>query len=141
MLLFNYKLTIFYSQKEEVDTMEQNNFEGNKFALQVISKGAFVDDGTGNGSSYLVEVTTIRLNHIALNAWILSDCMNCRECYEDGAEGDAQWEAHKAEYKARREAWNAKIVEALGIDPEAGSVCITQSLSEVFTIVHIREIA
>ncbi|AFQ46243.1 hypothetical protein [Desulfosporosinus meridiei] len=45
-------------------------FEGNEFALQVIAKGAFVDKGTYVDSSYLVEATTVCLNHIALNAWI-----------------------------------------------------------------------
>lgn len=123
--------------------MTNKSFEGNEFAIQVISKGAFVDNGTGNGSSYLVEATTIRLNHIALNAWILSECFNTRDCYEDGEEGLAQWKAHKAEYEERREAWKAQILEALEIeiDPDKEGVSITQSQSEVFTAVRIREIA
>ncbi len=66
-------------------------FEGNGFALQVISKGAFVDNGTGNGSSYLVEVITIRLNHIALNAWILSECFNTRDCYNHADICNIRW--------------------------------------------------
>ncbi|TCX51908.1 MULTISPECIES: hypothetical protein [unclassified Dehalobacter] len=118
-------------------------FEGNKFALQVISKGEFVDNGTGNGSSYLVEAITIRLNHIALNAWILSDCMNCRECYEEGKKGLAQWEAHKAKQAGKRETWKAQVLKALEIEinPDKESVCITQSQAEVFTVVHIKKIA
>ncbi len=116
------------------------SFEGNEFEIRVIAKGAFVDNGTGNGKSYLVEATTIRLNHIALNAWILSECFNTRDCYEDGEEGDAQWKAHKAEYEERRKAWKAEILETLEIDSEEG-VSIAQSQSEVFTVVHIREIA
>lgn len=117
-------------------------FEGNEFALQVISKGAFVDNGTWVDSSYLVEATTIRLNHIALNAWILSECLNTRDCYEDGEKGDIEWEAHKAEYEERRKAWKAQIFEALGleVDPDKESVCITQSQSEVFTVVRIKKI-
>lgn len=118
-------------------------FEGNEFALQVIAKGAFVDNGTYVDSSYLVEATTIRLNHVALNAWILSKCLNTRDCYEDGAKGDAEWEAHKAEYEERRKVWKAQVLEALGleVDPDKEGVCITQSQSEVFTVVHIRKIA
>jgi len=124
-------------------TMNNERFESKEFAIQIISKGAFVDNGTWVDSSYLVEATTIRLNHIALNDWILSECHNCRECYEDGEKGDTQWKAHKTEYEERRKAWKARIIEALKIeiDPDRESVCITQAQSEVFTVVHIRKIA
>lgn len=119
--------------------MTNTNFEGDEFAFQVITKGAFVDNSVGDGS-FLVEVTTIRLNPAAMNAWILSDMMDVRECFEDGPAGDAQWEAHKVEYAERRRAWTAQVVETLGIDPNAGSVSITQAQTEVFTVVFIREI-
>ena len=91
--------------------MTNKKFEGNDFAIQVIAKGAFVDNGTYVDSSYLAEATTIRLNHIALNAWILSECFNTRDCYEDGEKGDAEWEAHKAEYEERRKAWKLYFVD------------------------------
>lgn len=112
------------------------NFEGNEFALQVIAKGSYVDNGSGGGKSFLIETTIIRLNHIALNAWLLSIMSNCRECYNT----DEEWEAHKAEYAERREAAKAQIIDALGIDADKGSICITQSLSEVFTVVQIWDI-
>jgi hypothetical protein len=133
-----YVLTIVHILKEG-DTMTNKRFEGNDFAIQVISKGAFVDEGTGNENSYLVETATIRLNHVALNAWILSETMNCRECYDTNEE----WEAHKAEYAERRKAWKAQILEALEleIDSDKESVSITQSQSEVFAVVHIKKIA
>lgn len=111
-------------------------FDGNDFAVQLLAKGSFVDNGTGNDKSYLVEVFTLRLNHIALNAWILSETMNCRECYDT----DEEWENHKAEYKAKREICNKQIIDAVEIDQRAGSVNITQSQSEVFTVVHISAI-
>lgn len=117
-------------------TMNSEKFEGSEFAIQVIAKGAFVDSGSGGGKVYLIEATTVRMNHVALNAWILSQTYNCRECYETNEE----WEAHKTEYEERRKAVITKIVDALGIDPEKGSVCITQSLSEVFAVVHIQDI-
>lgn len=120
--------------------MGNTKFEGNEFALQVITKGSFVDNSIGAGS-FLVEVTTVRLNPVALKAWILSDMMDERDCFEDGPKGDAQWEAHKAKYAKRRRAWEAQMVESLGIDPSAGSVSITQAQSEIFTVVYIREIA
>ena len=65
---------------------------------------------------------------------------NCRECYVDGEKGDRDWEAHKAKMKERSEAFKAQIIYDLGIDIIDSSVCITQALSEVFTVVHIRDI-
>lgn len=111
-----------------------------KFALQVISRGTFVDSSTYKDSSYLVGTVTIRLNHVALNDYHSSNTMNCRECYEDGEAGDIEWRNHKAEYAERRKIWEKKITDALGLNPSKGSVCITQALSEVFTVVHITEI-
>ena len=115
--------------------MINKRFEGDDFVIQVIAKGSFVDNA-GGGRSFLVEATTVRMNHVALNAWILSETMNHRECYDTNEE----WEAHKAEYAERRKAVIAQIVETLEIDSTKGSVSITQSQSEVFTVVHIRKI-
>ena len=120
-----------------MENMIKREFKGNEFVVQLMAKGSFADNGAGGDRSYLVEAYTLRLNHIALNAWILSETMNHRECYDT----DQEWEAHKAEYKARRNAVNEQIIEALDIDPSAGSVSITQSQSEVFTVVNIREVA
>lgn len=117
-------------------TMNSEKFESNEFAIQVIAKGAYVDNGSGGGKSFLIEATTVRMNHIALNAWLLSQTSNCRECYDT----DEEWEAHKAEYGRRHNAVKAKIIVALGLDTAKGSVCITQSQSEVFAVVHIQDI-
>lgn len=113
-------------------------FEGNEFSVQLVAKGAFVDEAAGE-RPYLIETYTLRLNHVALNDWILSECFNTRDCYEDGAAGDAQWAAHKAERTKRRETWRNQILEALEIDPCTGGITITQCQSEVFSVVHIRE--
>jgi len=112
-------------------------FEEDYFVIQLMAKGSYVDNSNGSDCLYLVEAFTIRLNHIALNAWILSAMFNTRDCYET----DEEWETHKAEYKTRREAFNKQIIEALEIEPSAGSVSITQAQSEVFTVVHIRKIS
>ena len=113
--------------------------EESKFEVQVIAKGSFVDDAAGDGGVYLVEAFMVRLNHVALNRWILSEGFSVRECYPEGVEGDIQWEAHKAEYLAKRDAWIDRVTEILGIDPRVGSVKITQAQSEVFSVVHIRK--
>ena len=115
--------------------MRQNNFETNTFAIQVVAKGFYIDDGVGNGKSYLINTYVIRLNHVALNDWILSEIMSSPDAFE----GREKWEEHKARYKTRRETWNAKIIDSLGIDSHTGSICISQSQSEVFTVVHIAE--
>ena len=77
--------------------MDNTQFEGNEFALQIIAKGGFIDTGQPD-KAYAVEATIIRLNHIALNEWLSSEMFNSRNCYIDGPEGDAEWEAHKAVY-------------------------------------------
>lgn len=120
--------------------MEIAGFEGKNFALQVIAKGSFIDNGVGYGCSFQVDVTTIRLNHVGLNEWLMSEMSNTRECYEDGPEGDAQWEAHKVEYAERRKTWEAQVIKSLDIDSSVGSVSITQAQTEIFTVVHILEI-
>ncbi len=122
---------------EDKKMCNKEKFESSEFAIQLMAKGSFIDNSTGDGTQYLVEAFTIRLNYVALNAWILSETMNCRECYDT----DKEWEDHKAEYQSRLEAWDEKIVDILGIDPNAGSVSIKQAQSEVFTVVHIRKIA
>jgi len=67
--------------------------------------------------------------------------LNCRDCYEAGAKGDAEWEAHKVEYKNKRAAVKGNIISDLGIDTEKGSVSITQAIAEVFTVVNIWELS
>lgn len=109
------------------------------FALQIIARGSYLDAEAGGGATYMVEAITIRLNHVALQAWLLSETMNSRDCYEDGKIGDAQWKSHQEEYNRRREAVTDQILDALGIniDPGNEGVSITQAQSEVFTVVHI----
>jgi hypothetical protein len=113
------------------------NFNSDTFTIQLIAKGSFVDNSAGSTNTYLVEVFTLRLNHIAFNEWLLSEMLSKHDCFNTTKE----WEAHKAKYKARRDTVNMKIIEALGIDPESGSVSITQLLSEVFTVIYIRKMA
>ena len=107
------------------------DFKSDNFAIEIMAKGSFIDAVAS--STFMVEAYTIRLNHIALNEWILSEMMNTRDCYDT----EEEWEEHKAEYKTRRADWIKKIRDALGIDPEATGVSITQAQSEIFTVVHI----
>lgn len=117
---------------------DKTRFEGNEFAIQIIARGFFVDDGCGSEKTYIVETFAIRLNHIALNEWLLTKTSSCRECYDDGPDGDKEWENHKTEYATRHEAIKKQLIEDLGIDPDKGSVAITQSHAEMFAAVYIR---
>ena len=117
-------------------TMNNEKFESDEFAMQIIAKGAFIDSGTGDGHSYVVETTAIRLNHIALNAWILSQTSNSRDCYETREE----WERCKAESDKEHEAVRVQIIGDLGLDPNKGSICITQAHAEMFAVIYIWKV-
>lgn len=108
-----------------------------KFELQIIAMGAFVDSNSNPGKSYLIETMVVRLNWVALNAWLLSITSNSRDCYKTQEE----WDAHRVFMGKKHDAVKARIIELLGIGPVgSGSVCITQSQAEVFTVVHIWEV-
>lgn len=129
---------IKFASKQKFDERRKGSMPKwqNEFAIQLMAKGSFVDSGVGNGCSYLVEAFTIRLNHIAMNAWILSEMMDSRDCYST----DDEWEAHKVEYKAKRKSVHELILKALDIDPNAGGISIKQVQSEVFSVVRISEL-
>lgn len=110
------------------------------FGVEIISRGAFIDRFAGDEKAYQIETYTLRLNHVALNAYLLSLTNNCRECYPDGRDGDEQWATHKTVMRGRRQAWKAKMLRALDIDPDTGSMAIKQVQSEVFAAVWIRKV-
>lgn len=111
-------------------------FRADEFSLQVISSGSFLDNDPGfRGKVYLVETATIRLNHIAMNEWADAQIYNCRDCYEN----DQDYQDYLARKEAIKKAFDDKIISALGFGRAAGSICITQAVSEVFTVVHIHQ--
>jgi hypothetical protein len=123
--------------------MELQNGTAEAFEAEIIARGSYIDRQTGDGNTYIIEATTLRLNHVALNAWIMSEMCNSRDCYADGEAGDREWEEHKAEYEHRRAAWWEQMVEAIGVKlaPENESLSITQAQSEIFTAVCIYRAA
>lgn len=106
------------------------------FDLQVIARGAYVDEPDPE-RRFIVEVITVRLNVEALNAWFMSDILNCRECYES----EAEWQEYHKDKMSKRVAWEADVRNAVGLVGCLGGVHITQALAEVFTIVHIHKIS
>ena len=112
-------------------------FRTGDFALEVVCKGSFLDsDPSYGGDVFLIDTIVVRLNHVALNAWLGASIVNEPECYETHQE----WIEH-SEKKARmlREV-RYKIAALLDIDRSAGSLSITQGVSEIFTVVHIRKV-
>ena len=111
-------------------------FKKNEFSIQIISSGAFLDNDPGyRGKVYLVETFVIRLNHIALNEWLLVQARNYRDHYET----EQEWQDYLAQKEIQLQAFNDKVAAAVGCDPSAGSITITQALSEIFTVVNIQE--
>jgi hypothetical protein len=117
--------------------MKKSDFEGNDFALQVISRGSYVDSGANPEKLFVIETTTIRLNYAALNDYHGFINCNCRGVYKDGEDGDREYDEYKAKCEERRAEWERKIKSAVGIDEADTSLFITQAHSEVFTAVHI----
>jgi hypothetical protein len=117
----------------------QRDFEGKGFALQIITRGSYVDSGANPEKLFVIETTTIRLNYIALNDYYESIGSNCREVYKDGKDGDREYEEYKAKCVKQYAEWEQKIKSAIGID-EAKRVFIEQVHSEVFTVVNIWQV-
>lgn len=96
------------------------------FGFKVIATGEFIDEG------YLITVHSIRLSPEALNAWYMSKTHECPEYYDSREE----WEAYKAEKGQLRREWEERIAKLIGYESGGDSrFCITQSVSEIFTIV------
>lgn len=117
-----------------------NDFNSNNFAIQVIASGSFVDQPVyGGGRTYLVETATIRLNHVALNAWndtIVHDYY--RECFDT----DGEFEAYVNEKKRLLLEFERNIAQAVGFtpDPDKEKINVTQVVSEVFAVAWIHEV-
>ena len=94
------------------------------FDFEVIAEGSFEDAG------YTISTIVIRLNRKALNEWIDSDVLNCRDTYETREE----WERYKANKEAKRKVWERKILDKLKFVADTG-YSITRSVSEFFSVV------
>jgi hypothetical protein len=121
------------------DTKEFENSEN--FAMQVISRGGFIDNGgAGNGKKYCVETINLRANVKMLEKYIRSSLFNARETYSTQKE----WESYRRAKEVHRAAWNERVKQDLmSLIPNIydGSCFIQKVQSEVFTLVHIFETA
>lgn len=117
--------------------MEQEKNPDAEFAFQIIAKGSVVDTLPEANASYLVETFTIRLNHVALNAWVNSEPRN----YDPDWDGLTQEEGERLnkERAEQREAFERRIQEDIGFDNARGFT-VKQIVSEFFGVVTMRRI-
>lgn len=110
-------------------------YKTDDFSIEVVSRGAYLDNDPGYGGKiYAIETATIRLNHVALNQWIMSATTDDRDCYET----EHEWEHYRKSREAERDAFNRQVAEALGF-PNCKGVTIAQIISEVFGVAYIHE--
>lgn len=95
--------------------------------IEIISQSQFIDN------NYLVTTLIIRLFDETMNEAILSDPINDRLCYNTI---DA-YKKYIETVKKRRKDFENKIRKELNLQSYP-SFTITQSLSEIFTVVAIR---
>lgn len=99
------------------------------FKIEVITEGQFVNCG------YLIKTVVIRVNPDALVEYI-SNYSYARNVYGTREE----WNDYKDEKARRRYEWKWKVAEQLGIvEGEVDSLAISQSLSEIFTVVYMTK--
>ncbi len=99
-----------------------------EYGLQVIAEGSFTDEG------YSIRTVTIRLNGAAMDGYIMSGKWNIGDVYETSAE----YKEYIRKKELARKEWEKKILGMLGIEEEAGC-SITRALSEIFTVVQVRQ--
>jgi hypothetical protein len=99
-----------------------------EFKVEVISKGCFTDEGCR------VETFTVRMLEKAMNEFIMSSELNCRETYET----EEEWQSYKGRITNKRAEWERAVSKlVLGFEDK---ITVTQVVSEIFTIVHFVEV-
>ena len=97
---------------------------GDDFDFEVIADGSYADEG------FKIRTIIIRLSCTALNDWITTCAVNSRWTYKT----DEEWEEYQNIKETERKTWEKKILDKMQIKSVEG-YCITQAVSEVFTVV------
>ena len=113
---------------------EKKDFNNPEFLVQMIARGSFIDRGCPP-KVYQIDVYSLRLNWYALNGFLESWCCNTRACYEK----EEDWLAHKAEMDGKREAWERKILDSIGLGDAQTGFHIVQVTSEIFSVTFMQE--
>ncbi len=121
--------------------MANEIFKMDRFAIEIVSAGGFLDDDPGfRGKTYSVQTYTIRLNHVALDAWRAATATDDREDDETWAAwhpGEDR-QTYRAAVEKRKAEFDSQVAAALQITGAAtGSFSVVQVLSEIFAVVYI----
>ena len=121
--------------------MANEIFKTDRFAIEIVSSGGFLDDDPGfRGKTYSVQTYTIRLNHVALAAWQAATATDDREDDETWAAwhpGEDR-QTYRAAVEKRKAEFDAQIAAALQITGAVtGSFSGAQVLSDIFAVVYI----
>lgn len=110
----------------------------NEFRLEVLNKTQLEDtQETRDGYSVMIHIINVRLNPVALNAYIGATCKNNRDCYETKKE----YFDHVKEMDASMELWEKTLIEHLGITVrEEDGISVTQNVDEFFTVVYMENL-
>lgn len=123
--------------------MANEIFKMDHFAVEIISAESFIDDDPGfRGKSYTVQTYVIRLNHVALGAWLAATSTNDSEDDETWAmwHPGVDRQSYRAAVKKRRADFDAQIAAALQIKADVGSFSVVCVLSEIFAVVYIPDV-
>lgn len=103
------------------------------FGIEILAKGSFKDEET----SIIVSIIVIRANARAMNDFIDTTIWNDRMCYNT----DEEYEEYLSMKEESLLTWKKKIAELLNIPwNNHEGFCITQNVSEIFTVVSMSKI-
>lgn len=114
-------------------------FRTNRFSIEVLAKGGFLDHDDGYGdTTYKVVTYTLRLNHVALDAYWKSIATKDGLDFEE----HQKYLDYLAEKDVAKVVFENKIAELLDVNPdhEKQSFAIRQVVSEIFTAVTMQTV-
>ena len=105
--------------------------QNKEFGFEIVTEGQFIDQGC------LIKTIVIRLDPWAVNEWIMSGILTCRECYETKEE----WRDYKAKKAKKREELENKILQKFNfVKNDKKSACITENASDILTVLLIERL-
>lgn len=111
------------------------NYDSKEFDAQIISIGSFIDDDQAP-RLYQVDCMVLRLNHVALNAYLATK----GGIFEGDYESEAEAEKARATREAQRERWERAMRALVGLEDITEGVTFSQIQSEIFGMTWIRRV-
>lgn len=110
-----------------------NKFEGNEFAVEVLSRGSFIDTSFPE-KVYRVETMTLRLNWVAMNEYNIYPVMD-REDFDT----DEEWNEYEVKRMDAQQEWRENLLRAIGLDG-CDCVYVRQVITEIFALCRMTEL-